>query len=175
MKDRFLQQAKREYGPNQRSAALVVEAVFFIGILPLALLLLGGLLDRWLSWPKLMLPPVNVIIGTLHRDRLGIRDLVGLCPVHPGPGHTRAFDGDPKTAHLSPLRVLPQSNGPGCHRALPGRECSRRLAGSGAALAPRRGCAADLHPAGRGARDRRALRRRSTWHIVAGRRSSSRN
>jgi hypothetical protein len=65
MKDRFLQQTKREYGSNQRLAALAVEAVFFIGILPLALLLLGGLLDRWLGWPKLMLPPVNAIVGAL--------------------------------------------------------------------------------------------------------------
>jgi protein-S-isoprenylcysteine O-methyltransferase Ste14 len=65
MKDRFLQQAKREYSPNQRTAALAVEAVVFLGILPLALLLLGGLLDRWLGWPKLTLQPVNAIAGAL--------------------------------------------------------------------------------------------------------------
>jgi uncharacterized membrane protein YedE/YeeE len=65
VKNRFLQQTKREYGPNQRLAALAVEAVFFIGILPLALLLLGGLFDQWLGWPKLRLPPVNAIVGAL--------------------------------------------------------------------------------------------------------------
>jgi protein-S-isoprenylcysteine O-methyltransferase Ste14 len=65
MKDRLLQQTKREYGSNQRLAALAVEAVFFIGILPLALLLLGGLLDRWLGWPKLVLPPISAIVGAL--------------------------------------------------------------------------------------------------------------
>jgi protein-S-isoprenylcysteine O-methyltransferase Ste14 len=65
MKDRFLQQTKRAYSPNQRLAALAVEAVFFIGLLPLALLFLGGLLDRWLGWPKISLPPVNVTVGVL--------------------------------------------------------------------------------------------------------------
>ncbi len=65
MRDRFLAQAKREYSPRQRLAALLVEAVFFMALLPLALLLLGGLLDRWLGWPRLTLPPVNVIAGWL--------------------------------------------------------------------------------------------------------------
>jgi protein-S-isoprenylcysteine O-methyltransferase Ste14 len=65
MKDRFLQQTKREYASRQRLAALAVEAVFFMAIYPLALLFLGGLLDRWLGWPKLMLPPVNAIVGWL--------------------------------------------------------------------------------------------------------------
>jgi protein-S-isoprenylcysteine O-methyltransferase Ste14 len=65
MKDRFLQQTKREYSPRQRLAALLVEAVFFIAIFPLALLLLGGLLDRWLGWPALMQQPVNAIAGWL--------------------------------------------------------------------------------------------------------------
>ena len=71
MKDRLLQQTKREYGSNQRLAALAVEAVFFIGILPLALLLLGGLLDRWLGWPKLVLPPISAIVGALSSRPAG--------------------------------------------------------------------------------------------------------
>lgn len=41
MKDRLRQQAKREYSPNQRLAALAGAAVVFIGILPLGLVLLG--------------------------------------------------------------------------------------------------------------------------------------
>jgi protein-S-isoprenylcysteine O-methyltransferase Ste14 len=65
MRDRFLQQTKREYGPSQRLAALTGEAVVFIGVLPLALLLLGGQLDSWMGWPKLMLQPMNAVIGWL--------------------------------------------------------------------------------------------------------------
>jgi protein-S-isoprenylcysteine O-methyltransferase Ste14 len=65
MKDRFLAQAKREYSPRQRLVALLVEAVFFMAVYPLALLLLGGLLDRWLGCPKLMQQPINAIVGWL--------------------------------------------------------------------------------------------------------------
>jgi hypothetical protein len=65
MKERFLQQAKREYSPQQRLAALLVEAIFFMAIFPLALLLLGGRLDRWLGWPALLHPPMNAVIGGL--------------------------------------------------------------------------------------------------------------
>ncbi len=65
MKDRFLQQTKREYSSRQRLAALLVEAIFFLIIFPLALLLLGGLLDRWLGWPKLIQQPLNTIMGWL--------------------------------------------------------------------------------------------------------------
>jgi protein-S-isoprenylcysteine O-methyltransferase Ste14 len=65
VKDRFLAQAKREYSLRQRVAALLVEAIFFMALFPLALLLLGGLLDRWLGWPKLMQQPVNAILGWL--------------------------------------------------------------------------------------------------------------
>ena len=65
MRDRLLKQASREYGPKPRLALLVVAGVFFVIILPLALLGLGGLLDRWLGWPKLIMPPLNAILGGL--------------------------------------------------------------------------------------------------------------
>ncbi|MCX6030045.1 MAG: isoprenylcysteine carboxylmethyltransferase family protein [Chloroflexi bacterium] len=65
MRNRFLTQAKREYSPRQRLAALLVEAIFFMVIFPFALLLLGGLLDRWLGWSKLMQEPINALIGWL--------------------------------------------------------------------------------------------------------------
>jgi protein-S-isoprenylcysteine O-methyltransferase Ste14 len=65
VRDRFLAQAKREYSPRQRLSALLVEAVFFMAIFPLALLLLGGLLDRWLGWSKLIQEPINAIVGWL--------------------------------------------------------------------------------------------------------------
>ncbi len=65
MKDRFLVQAQHEYTPAQRMAALSVEAIFFLAIAPLALLLVGRAIDRWLGWPALALPPLNGIAGGL--------------------------------------------------------------------------------------------------------------
>ena len=65
MRDRLLKQTKREYGPKARLALLVAAGVLFVIILPLALLGLGGLLDRWLGWPALSYPPANAIIGGL--------------------------------------------------------------------------------------------------------------
>ncbi len=46
MRDRFLKQTKREYSPRQRMALLAVAGVLFLIILPLALIHLGGRLDR---------------------------------------------------------------------------------------------------------------------------------
>jgi protein-S-isoprenylcysteine O-methyltransferase Ste14 len=65
MQDRLLKQTKREYGPKARLALLAAAGVLFVIILPLALLGLGGLLDRWLGWPALSYPPANAIIGGL--------------------------------------------------------------------------------------------------------------
>jgi protein-S-isoprenylcysteine O-methyltransferase Ste14 len=65
MRDRLLKQTKREYGPKARLALLAAAGVLFVIILPLALLGLGGLLDRWLGWPALSYPPANAIIGGL--------------------------------------------------------------------------------------------------------------
>ena len=65
MKDRLLQQAKREYGPRQRAAALAAEAVVFLAILPLALARLGHALDARLGWPELARQPSSAIAGGL--------------------------------------------------------------------------------------------------------------
>jgi protein-S-isoprenylcysteine O-methyltransferase Ste14 len=65
MKDRFLKQAAREYNPRQRLVALSVEAVFFIVILPFALIALGSWIDQWLRWPRLTYQPINLVLGGL--------------------------------------------------------------------------------------------------------------
>ena len=65
MRERLLEQASHEYSPKQRAALLAAAGVIFVIILPLALLGLGGLLDRGLGWPKLLQPPVNAILGGL--------------------------------------------------------------------------------------------------------------
>jgi protein-S-isoprenylcysteine O-methyltransferase Ste14 len=74
MRDRLLKQASREYGSKPRLALLAAAGVIFVIILPLAILRLGGRLDRGLGWsasvsavrtPGGLHPPVNAIIGGL--------------------------------------------------------------------------------------------------------------
>jgi protein-S-isoprenylcysteine O-methyltransferase Ste14 len=74
MRERFLQQTKREYSPRQRAAFLTAAGVLFLVILPWALVRLGGRLDRGLGWsgsasavrtPGGLQPSVNAIIGGL--------------------------------------------------------------------------------------------------------------
>ncbi len=65
MKDRFLRQTKREYSPEQRSAALAVEGVLFLVVLPLALIALGSSLDGWLRWEPIRYEPLNLVLGGL--------------------------------------------------------------------------------------------------------------
>ncbi|MBI5033281.1 MAG: isoprenylcysteine carboxylmethyltransferase family protein [Chloroflexi bacterium] len=65
MKDKFLQQTKREYSPNQRLAALAVEGVFFLVIAPFVLITLGSSLDQWLQWSPIRYEPINLILGGL--------------------------------------------------------------------------------------------------------------
>ncbi len=65
MRDRLLKQTSREYGPKARLALLAVAGVIFVIVLPLALVRLGGRLDRALGWPALSYPPANAIIGGL--------------------------------------------------------------------------------------------------------------
>ena len=65
MKDRFLDQARREYTPKQRAVALSLLAPIFLLVLPLVLISLGSLLNRWLHWSPLRYEPVNLVLGLL--------------------------------------------------------------------------------------------------------------
>ncbi len=65
MIDKFLKQTKREYSPNQRSVALAVEGVFFLVVLPFALIALGSSLDQWLQWVPTWYEPINLVLGGL--------------------------------------------------------------------------------------------------------------
>jgi len=65
MKDKFLKQTQREYSPNQRLVALAVEGVFFLVVLPFALIALGSSLDRWLQWVPILYEPINLVLGGL--------------------------------------------------------------------------------------------------------------
>jgi protein-S-isoprenylcysteine O-methyltransferase Ste14 len=65
VKERFLQQAKREYSERQRLAALAVAAVFFIGVLPVSLVWAGGRLDQALGGPRLYFGPASLPAGLL--------------------------------------------------------------------------------------------------------------
>ncbi len=63
MKDKFLEQTKREYSPNQRLVALAVEGVFFLAVFPFALIVLGSSLDQWLQWVPILYEPINLVLG----------------------------------------------------------------------------------------------------------------
>ncbi len=64
MKEALLKQAKQEYSPGRRLAALVMEGVVFLGILPAALAAFSSLLDRLLGWPPLAFGAANLILGS---------------------------------------------------------------------------------------------------------------
>ncbi len=65
MKNKLLEQTKREYSPKQRLVALLVEAIFFMIIFPFVLIALGKLLDQWLQWPPILYKTINLFLGWL--------------------------------------------------------------------------------------------------------------
>jgi protein-S-isoprenylcysteine O-methyltransferase Ste14 len=65
MKDRLLKQTKREYGPGQRLAALLIEGIFFMVVLPYVLAALAELLDPGLHLPRFVHNPITPAVGWL--------------------------------------------------------------------------------------------------------------
>lgn len=65
MKDKSLKQTKREYSSEQRLVALAVEGIFFLVVLPFALIALGASLDQWLRWVPIVDEPINLVLGWL--------------------------------------------------------------------------------------------------------------
>jgi protein-S-isoprenylcysteine O-methyltransferase Ste14 len=63
MKEKFLNQAKREYSPGKRIMALMIEGIFFISILPGALIYFSPLLDRQFKLPPLAFGLLNIVLG----------------------------------------------------------------------------------------------------------------
>lgn len=63
MKDKFLRQAAREYSPGKRIAGLLVEGVFFLAILPAALVYFSTRLDRYFGLPHMAFGAIQVILG----------------------------------------------------------------------------------------------------------------
>lgn len=65
MKERFLKQAAREYSPGKRTIGLMIEGVFFLGILPAALVYFSTQLDQRFGLPHFTYGMVNVILGCI--------------------------------------------------------------------------------------------------------------
>lgn len=63
MKEKFLRQAKREYSPGQRIIALMIEGMFFLGLLPGALVYFSLLLDHQFGSPPLAFGVINIVLG----------------------------------------------------------------------------------------------------------------
>ena len=90
-----------------------------------------------LGWPALRYPPANAIIGGLM---ILAGWLLGLWTNYVqftlGRGTPVPVMATQKLIISSPVLVLPQPDGPGRHRGLPGRERGRRVAGRRAAGGP---------------------------------------
>jgi protein-S-isoprenylcysteine O-methyltransferase Ste14 len=65
MNKKFIQHTQREYSPGRRIAALIVEGIFFILLIPLALYYASGWLDARFGLPSLNFGTANLIIGGL--------------------------------------------------------------------------------------------------------------
>ena len=65
MKQKLLNQAKREYSAKQRFLALLIMAPIFLLILPLILVWLGVRIDAFFGWVPILSKPLNGILGLL--------------------------------------------------------------------------------------------------------------
>ena len=63
MKEKLLKQTQHEYSPRERIIALMVEAIFFLGILPGALVYFSPRLDRQLALPSGAFGMINLVLG----------------------------------------------------------------------------------------------------------------
>jgi len=74
MKEKFLKQAEREYSPGKRLIGLIIEGVFFLGILPGALIYFSTRLDHQFELPHLAFGVIHVILGCVF---IGMGFLLG--------------------------------------------------------------------------------------------------
>lgn len=65
MKEKFLKQAAREYSPGRRIIGLMIEGVFFLVILPVALVYFSTRLDQRFGLPHLSFGIINIILGCI--------------------------------------------------------------------------------------------------------------
>jgi len=65
MKEKFLEQAGREYSPKQRFVALLFMAPIFLFILPFIFIKLGAWLDQIFQFPPILVSPYNFVLGCL--------------------------------------------------------------------------------------------------------------
>lgn len=63
MKEKLLKQAKHEYSPRERIVALMVEGVFFLGVLPGTLIYFSALLDRQFALPSFAFGIITIVLG----------------------------------------------------------------------------------------------------------------
>jgi len=63
MKEKFLKQTEHEYSPRKRIGLLIIAGIFFLGILPGALVHFSHLFDTQFKLPSLEFGAVNAILG----------------------------------------------------------------------------------------------------------------
>ena len=63
MKEKFLKQTEHEYSPRKRIGLQIIAGIFFLGILPSALVYFSHLVDAQFKLPRLANGAVNIILG----------------------------------------------------------------------------------------------------------------
>jgi protein-S-isoprenylcysteine O-methyltransferase Ste14 len=63
MKEKFFEQAKREYSPGKRIMLLMIAGVFFLGIMPVTLVYYCPRLDHQFGLPPLAFGGINILLG----------------------------------------------------------------------------------------------------------------
>ena len=123
MKDKLLKQASHEYSPKQRIVALIFLAPIFLFLLPYFFIRLGAGLDHWLVLPQSF---PNLSTGSwMAADpaRYVLCHVVHLQPIYHWERNARAADGDPEADYPAALHLLPQPDGAGHLRDVPGGGC----------------------------------------------------
>jgi hypothetical protein len=65
MKEKFLKQAAREYSPGKRTIGLMIKGLFFLVVLPGALVYFSTRLDQRFGLPHLEFGILNLILGCI--------------------------------------------------------------------------------------------------------------
>lgn len=65
MDNRFVEWAAKKYSRRQRLLALIPEGIFYLGIIPLFLVVVPAYLDSWFNIPRFIFAPLNLIIAII--------------------------------------------------------------------------------------------------------------
>ena len=125
MKDKLLEQAKHEYTPKATRPPAAARGAGLLVSIALALRLAGRQAGRVAGLAAAARAARQPDPGRAAAPARPWPWPVGqFQPVHAGPRHARAADGDAEVDRRPALHLHPQPDGPGRHRHVPGRSPS---------------------------------------------------